>query len=272
LPSPQNEGQVLIRLDIDPTEIDRNQDPDVAIIADAKKGLAALAQRVPRHNRTRESRKDEMAAMKAETERQLAERAPLNLYANALRAAIPDEGILVNEMTQVSYYSYNGYPVYEPRTFITPGYQGTLGYGFNTALGVKVGNPDTPVVSINGDGGFMYGVQELATMAKYQIPLVVVVFNDNAYGNVRRIQDQQFNHRLLASDLHNPNFVQMAESFGIKGYNADGPDALRTTLEKAIAANEPALIEVPMTVMPVPQIPAPPEFAERARAMVAARG
>jgi len=267
------EGQVLIHLDIDPTEIGRNQEPDLGIVADARLGLAGLVQRVPRHNRSRASRADEMAEVKAQSQKKFESLAPLNLYANALRAAIPDDGILVNEMTQVSYFSQQGYPVYAPRTFIGPGYQGTLGFGFNTALGVKVGNPDKAVVSINGDGGFMYGVQELATMAKYQIPLVVVVFNDNAFGNVRRIQDLQFNHRLLASDLHNPDFVKMADSYGIRGYHADGPDALRTTLEKAIQANEPALIEVPMTVMPAPQTAfgAPQELIERSQAILAAR-
>ena len=82
----------------------------------------------------------------------------------------------------------SAFPVYEPRTFVTCGYQGTLGFGFPTALGVKVGNPDKAVVSITGDGGFMFGVQELAAAVQHDIKLVTVVFNNNAFGNVLRDQ------------------------------------------------------------------------------------
>jgi acetolactate synthase-1/2/3 large subunit len=246
------EGQTLIHLDIDPEEVGRNVEPAVGVVADAKKGLAELLRRVPRHNRTRASREDEMAQVKANTKKTLDSLSPLGLYADAIRAELPDEGILVGEMTQVGYYANQGYPVYRPRTFITAGYQGTLGFGFPTALGVKVGNPDTPVVSIAGDGGFMYGVQELATMAQYGIGLVVVVFNDNAYGNVRRTQQTSFGGRLIASDLHNPDFAKMAETFGVRGYKAESPEALRKTLARALAIGEPALIEVPLGVMPNP--------------------
>src|SRR5207253_6499563 len=125
---------------------------------------------------------------------------PQAAYAMAIREALPDDGILVSESTQVGYWAqFGGFPVYHPRTLLTSGYQGTLGYGFATALGAQVGNPDRKVVSINGDGGFMYNVQELSTMAQQQIPLVTVVFNDNAFGNVRRIQTLRFNEHVVAT-------------------------------------------------------------------------
>src|SRR5262249_26540009 len=142
------------------------------------------------------------------------------------------------------------FPVYEPRTYITPGYQGTLGYGFGTALGVQVGNPDRKVVSINGDGGFGYQLSELSTMRKHNIPLVTVVFNDNAYGNVRRTQRQQFNEQVIAVDLHNPDFMKLAESFDVEGMRATSPEELRTCLRTAFASNAPTLIEVPMPEVP----------------------
>ena len=107
-------------------------------------------------------------------------------------------------------------PVYRPRTFITPGYQGTLGWGYATALGVKVARPDCPVVSINGDGGFMFNVQEMATATRHGIAVVAVVFDDGAYGNVRRSQEMRYGNRLIAWDLDNPDFVELAASFGIE--------------------------------------------------------
>ena len=255
------EGQTLIHLDVDDQEVGRNREPSIGIVSDAKAGLTDLLQRTPRHNRHRESREDEMMEVKARTREKLEALSPLGLYADAIRRELPEEGILVNEMTQVGYYSNQGFPVYRPRTFITAGYQGTLGYGFPTALGVKVGNPDTPVVSIAGDGGFMFGVQELATMVQYGINTVVVVFNDGAYGNVRRTQQTSFDGRVIASELHNPDFVMLAESFGMAGHRAESPEALGTTLRRALAADAPALIEVPLGVMPNPfaVFAAPPE-------------
>ena len=109
-----------------------------------------------------------------------------------------------------------------------------------------------PVVSINGDGGFMFTVQELATAVRHRIPLVTVVFNDAAYGNVRRMQIDVHGNRVIGSDLANPDFVKLGESFGILSLRAGGPEALRGALEKALAANEPALIEVPVGDMPFP--------------------
>ena len=265
-PYPTDEGQTVIHIDIDDTELNRNSRPDIGIVADARGSLADLVRRVPRHNKTRESRDDEMAAARATVQEKLAAMSPVSEYAGAIRKALPEEGIFVTEVTQVGYFSNQGFPVYSPRSYIGAGYQGTLGYGFNTALGVKVGNPDRPVVAISGDGGFMYGAQELSTAVRYGINLVTVVFNDGAYGNVRRIQDTQFNHRLIASDLHNPDFVKYAEAFGAQGRRAETPEQLTTQVEEALKAEAPALIEVPLGVMPNPfaMFAPPPEMMERA--------
>jgi acetolactate synthase I/II/III large subunit len=246
----------VIRAEIDPEEVDRNYPSDVALIGDARHTARELLDRVPKHNRSRESRERELSALK-EAQHKSFEALPLQRgYANAIREALPDDGILVSESTQVGYLAQmGGFPVYEPRTFVTSGYQGTLGYGFATALGVQVGNPDRKVVSINGDGGFMYNVQELSTQAQQKIPLVTVVFNDNAYGNVRRIQQQRYGGRLIASDLKNPSFARLAELFDVAGYRANNPDELRRTLKRALDSNQPALIEVPMP--PTTDLPSP---------------
>ncbi|MBM3139769.1 MAG: thiamine pyrophosphate-binding protein [Chloroflexi bacterium] len=240
-------GAQLIQVDVDPEEVGRNRAPTLGIAADAKAALAGLVARVPRHNRARASREAELRAIRGEARRRWSEATVQAGYGMVLREELPDDGILVSESTQVGYWCNGGaFPVYEPRTFLTSGYQGTLGYGFATALGAQVGNADRKVVSINGDGGFMYNVQELSTMAQQRIPLVTVVFNDNAYGNVRRIQTLRFNEHVIATELHNPDLVALAEAFGVAGYRAEGPEAFRTTLRAALAAGEPALIEVPM--------------------------
>ena len=242
--------QAIIHLDIDPTEIGRHQPVTVGIEADAAAGLWALAERVGTYNRSRPSRKDELTTFKEGAAARINGVQPQAGYALAIRAEVPDEGIVVPEFTQVGYWSFIGLPIYRPNTFLTPGYQGTLGYGFTTAMGAKVGRPDLPVVSINGDGGFGFTCNELSTLVQHDIRLVAIVFNDNAYGNVRRIQDEQYGGRIIASDLVNPNYQKLADAYGIAGRRAETPDALRVQLREALKADEPTLIEVPVSVMP----------------------
>ena len=169
---------------------------------------------------------------------------PQMAYLNILREVLPANAIVTDELSQVGFASWYGFPIYEPRTFITSGYQGTLGSGFPTALGAKVANPDKPVVAITGDGGFMFGVQELATAVQFNIGVVTLVFNNNAYGNVRRDQIQRFDGRVVASDLVNPDFVKLAESFGVAATRVTSPDGFRPALEKALAHGGPYLIDV----------------------------
>lgn len=193
-----------------------------------------------------------MLALKAEMAARVAKLEPQLSYINAMRAELPEDGIYVDELTQVGYVSHFTMPVYQPRTFLSTAYQGTLGWGFAAAIGAKLACPDKPVLSIAGDGGFMFNVQELSTAVRHQVPVVVVVFNDGAYGNVRRIQRDQYDGHTIASDLLNPDFVKLAESFGAMGLKADSPEALRPALRRAFAANGPVLIEVPCDPMPSP--------------------
>ncbi|MDQ3693679.1 MAG: thiamine pyrophosphate-binding protein [Chloroflexota bacterium] len=245
-------GKTLIHIDIDPEELVRNRVPDVGIEADAKLGLAALAEGIERHNISRPSRRAELMELKRAVAARLGAIAPQAEYALAIRRALPRDGVFVSEMTQIGYWSNFGFPVYEPLTYITPGYQGTLGYGFPTALGAKVAKPGVPVVSVNGDGGFGFCLNELATMAQHQIAAVVLVFDDNAYGNVLRIQQEQFDGRTIASTLVNPDYRKLAESFGIAGRLAETPAALERQLTDSFKADEPTLIHIPVGSMPNP--------------------
>lgn len=245
-------GRTVIQMDIDGAEIGRNYPVTVGIEADAKAGLAALVDLVGPVSGGRASRSSELEALKQGVAARARAVGPQAEYALAIREALPDEAIFVSEMTQVGYWTNFAFPVYEPRTYITPGYQGTLGYGFPTALGAKVAHPDRPVVSVNGDGGFGFCLNELSTMARHNIAAIAIVFSDDAFGNVRRIQQEQFGGRTIASDLLNPDFLKLAQAFGVAGRRAESPDALRTAVEESVRADEPTLIAVPIGTVPNP--------------------
>lgn len=165
-------------------------------------------------------------------------------FLQAMRRVLPRDAIVTDDLCQAAYASWYGFPVYEPRSFISSGYQGNLGSGFPTALGVKAAHPDRVVVAIAGDGGFMFGAQELATAAQYGLGVIVVLFNNNAYGNVLRDQAEQFDGRLTASKLQNPDFPAFARSFGVGASQVQSPEQLASALEAAMADGGPRLIEV----------------------------
>jgi acetolactate synthase-1/2/3 large subunit len=242
----------LIRVEIDAEEMVRHRAPTLPLLGDAAPTVRRLVERVARHNRKRPGYKEELARLKAEVRAEIAAMQPQVAYLDAIRAELPAEGIFVDEFTQVGYMSRLAFPVYGPRTYLSFGYQGALGAGYAMALGAKVAKPDVPVVSINGDGGFMFNVQELATAVQFQIPVVAIVFNDGAYGNVRRMQKEDYGNRLIASDLRNPDFVKLAESHGAVALKARSPEELRPVLRRALKEKGPTLIEVPMGETPAP--------------------
>jgi acetolactate synthase-1/2/3 large subunit len=242
----------LIKIDIDPEEHGRSAQPVVSLVADARDALQALVPEVEKHNRIRASRESEMLALKAATAKKSAYLEPQLSYIKVIREEMPDDAIFVEEVTQIGFVSKVAMPVYRPRSYIAPGYQGTLGWGVATALGVKVANPDKPVVAVTGDGGFMFNVQELATAVQQQIGVVFLLFNDGAYGNVRRMQKELYGGRLIASDLHNPDFVKLAEAFGAQGLRAGSLEELRLALRQGMATSGPTLVEIPVGEMPSP--------------------
>jgi acetolactate synthase-1/2/3 large subunit len=243
----------IIRIDADPEEPERLRRPAVALIGDAKPILRRLLDVLPAHNSRRPSRNDEMQQRQAKMRTRLQKLAPQIAWLEAVRAELPEEGIFVDEVTQIGFAARLVMPFYKPRTFLSPGYQDNLGWGFATALGAQHARSDVPVVAISGDGGFLYTASELATAIRHRIALVTLVFVDGAFGNVRRIQEERYGNRLIACDLANPDFVRFAESFGAKAERARTPQELRIALRRAFATREgPTLIEVPVGPMPSP--------------------
>ena len=242
----------IVRVDADREEPARLRKPKVALIGDAAPTLRQLIDALAKTNARRPSRRDEMLERQAKWRERFKKLSPQLAFVDVIRAELPEDGIYVDEVTQVGFAARLAFPAYKPRTFLSPGYQDNLGWGYATALGAQCARPDVPVVSINGDGGFLYTGNELATAMRHRIPLVAVVFADGAFGNVRRIQQEQFGNRVIASDLANPDFVKYAESFGASARRARTPQELGAALKAAIAAREPALIEVPVGPMPSP--------------------
>lgn len=243
----------VIHVNADPEEPARALTPAVALIGDAKPILRRLLDVLPAHNRARKPRTEEMQERQARMSQRFAKLEPQIAILEAIRAELPEDGIFVDEVTQVGFVARLAMPVYRPRTFLSPGYQDNLGWGFATALGAQDARRDVPVLSITGDGGFLYTANEMATAVRHRIPLVTVVFVDGAFGNVRRIQEEQYGNRLIACDLANPDFVKFAESFGAAAERVSTPQALRAALRRGFARRDgPTLIEMPVGAMPSP--------------------
>jgi len=239
--APWPAGLKIARIDIDAAE-HRRLTVDVAIVADAADGARALAAAVAKNAGT--DRRAAIAAAKATALAKISKAQPQYSLVEAIREAVGEDGLIVDEVTQVAYIAWYGLPVYKPRTMITSGFNGTLGYGFPTALGVKVANPDRPVVSICGDGGFLFGGSDLATAMQFGINLVTVVVNNASYGNVLRDQQRLFDGRHSGSVLTNPDFVAYGRAFGVGTWRVEDAVGLKRALAEAIGSNAPALIEV----------------------------
>jgi acetolactate synthase-1/2/3 large subunit len=250
-----SEHAKLIMVDADPASLGEPRRPDLAIVGDARLFLTALGRsllKTPAHGSNEPWGVDGVAKARAWAEEQLAPIEPQMSLLKAVRAAMPDQGMLITDLTQVAYAARVGFPFYAPRSNLTAGYQGTLGLSLPLAMGAKVAAPERAAVVFCGDGGFLWNVQELATARQYGIGVVAVVFNDNAYGNVRRTQQDTFGGRVVGTTLHNPDLVALAKSFHISGLRAESAKDLEVTLRQALAGGEPAIIEVPIGDVPSP--------------------
>jgi acetolactate synthase-1/2/3 large subunit len=241
-----DERLAIVHIDVDAEELTRISTPTVAVHADAKLALQALLAELGGCAGERSSREQELSTLKTRMRADFERIQPQVAILDVIREALGEDGILVDEITQTGYASWYAFPVYSPRTLITSGYAGNLGYGYATAVGVKVASPDRRVVAISGDGGFMFNGLELATAVKYGLNLVSIVFADAALTNVARAQAQKYGGRVIGTELVNPDFVRFAESFGAVGLRARDPLELRACLARAFDVRGPVVIEMPL--------------------------
>ena len=239
----------LIRIDIDPTQIVKPIEADMAFVTSAQLGLEALDAALAKRDTTPVAW-TEAAPIRDDANARLADLEPLAGYCDAIRAALPRDGIIFADVTRFTVFARFAMPIYEPRSFFMPGYQATLGWAYPAALGGKVARPDRKVVAICGDGGFMFTVQELATAVHHKIPVVVIVFDNSAYGNVKTIQANNYGGRHIAVELTNPDFVAMAESYGMMADRVTDPSQLEDVLRRHLDADQPSLITIPMAEAP----------------------
>jgi acetolactate synthase-1/2/3 large subunit len=243
-------GQRLVHIDVDPDQIGRNAPADVAVAGDARRTLEALLAALDRRFPRRASRAGVVGAMRDRTEAALRSVGPQAAMIDALRAGMPDDALVVADTTTVAYMSHMLLPVFEPRSYFSTSYMGTLGFGYPAALGVKYGRPDRPVVTITGDGGFLFAATEMATAVQHGIHTVTVLFDDGAYGNSNRDQRENYAGKEYGTLLRNPDWVQFAGSFGVEAEVVPQVDRLADAVRAACSADRSVLIVHPMERLP----------------------
>jgi thiamine pyrophosphate-dependent acetolactate synthase large subunit-like protein len=239
--------QALIQIDLDPRTIGRMHVPALGIVGDARDGLSGILATLPAGAPA--ARWDWTALRRARDARSPRYTTVVDGLLRALREAVPADGIFVGDQTCLNYWMEWHLPILAPRTFLYPIGSATLGYGVPAAIGAKVAQPDRPVVVVVGDGGLLFTGAELATAAKYRLPVVFVVMNDQDYGAIRYLQARLYG-RTGEHALVGPDVLALARAFGVEAYRAPDDDALRSTLDKALALGGPALVEVPVAVEP----------------------
>ena len=256
LGNPAGESSTLVNTNIDDGELTRIQSTTIPLHGDARATIEALIPYLVEAGAgERPSPAEAVAAARSLIAYyDIRLREPQYPVMEAMQKGIPEDAFIVWNVTQFGYYARTHYRVNQPKTYIDSGYSFNLGYGFPTALGVKVAKPDRPVLCVTGDGGFMFNASELSTAVKYGINLVTVVFRNDSYGNVACDLDEFF-QGTYGTDLHNPDFVKFAESFGAVGMRAEDPMELETLIPLALERNAPAVIDVPFGEMPIPRAP-----------------
>ena len=236
----------LIRVDVDPDELILNAQPSLGIVGDAAlaaEGIATLLAGEDFRGDGFGASQVQAAKHDARANAFGADRLP---YLDALRRAVPRDGIVAWDMTMMSYAAIGLFPAYEPRTFQFPAGYGTLGYALPAAIGAKIGRPDTAVVAVCGDGGFQFTMQEVATAVSERLGLPIVIFNDSTYSAVKDAQRSSRDGRYLAVDLINPDYVALARAYAIPGVRAESPAALEAAVVEALERDLPTIIDVPI--------------------------
>ena len=256
LGNPAGESSTLVNINIDDSELTRVQANAIPLHGDAEATIEALLPFVLEAGAgNRPSPAEAVAAARrliAYYDIQLKE--PQYAIVDAIRNGVPQDAFAVWDVSLLGFYARTHWRVSHPKTYIDSGYSFNVGYAFPTALGVKVAKPDSPVVCLVGDGGFMFNASELSTAVKYGINVVTVVFRNDSYGNVARDMDEAFGGT-YDTDLHNPDFVKFAESFGVTAMRATDPMELETLIPRALECEAPVVIDAPTGDLPIPPAP-----------------
>ncbi len=256
LGNPAGEASTLVNINIDDTELTRVQSNTIPLHGDARATIEALLPFLTEAGAgERPSPVEAVSAARcliAYYDIRLKE--PQYPILETIQNSIPEDAFIVWDITQFGYYARTHYQVKHPKTYIDSGYSYNLGFSFPTALGAKVAQPDRPVVCIVGDGGFMFNSSELSTAVKYGINVTTIIFRNDSYGNVARDLEESFTGA-YETDLHNPDFVKFAESFGAVGMRASDPTELGTLIPLALERQAPVVIDVPFGDMPIPRAP-----------------
>ena len=256
LGNPAGEASTLVNINIDDAELTRIQSNTIPLHGDARATIEALLPYLLEAQAgERPSPTEAVAAARsliAYYDIRLKE--PQYAVLEAMQKCIPEDAFIVWDITQFGYYARTHYKVNHPKTYIDSGYSFNLGYAYPTALGAKVARPDRQVICMAGDGGFMFNASELSTAVRYGINVITIIFRNDSYGNVARDLDEAFGGT-YETDLHNPDFVRFAESFGAVGMRADDPMELDTLIPLAMERQAPVIIDVPFGDMPIPRAP-----------------
>jgi acetolactate synthase-1/2/3 large subunit len=242
--------QRLVQIDADAGQIGRHHPAELALAGDARRTLSALRDELAERAGRRPSRAAETTAVRRTVEEQIRAVGPQGRIVDALRAGLPEDGLLVCDTTTVAYACHMLFPVSEPRSYFSTSYMGTLGFGYPASLGVKYARPDRPVVTVSGDGGFLYAATEMATAVQHGIHTVTVVFDDGAYGNSNRDQRERYGGLEYGTLLRNPDWVAFARAFGVDGIRVDDLDRLPAVMREALAHDGSTVIAVPMDRLP----------------------
>lgn len=239
----------LVHLDADPAVIGRNYAPEVGIVGDARLGLAAILKQVEGGKadpafveRARQARDDARASIRRDIG------PDYEAIMDAMREALPRDAVIVRDPTVPAYLWGNRlFPIYEPRTSIYPT-SAAIGPALPLAIGAAIG-AGRPAVVIQGDGGFMLNIAELATAVQHAVPVIVCVFNDGGYGVLRTIQARSFEGRQTGVDLATPDFAALARAMGMPGESVSGVEAFRSAIRRAVDSGGPYLLDIDMSVL-----------------------
>jgi acetolactate synthase-1/2/3 large subunit len=243
----------IIHIDIDSAEIGKNVDVEIPLVADAKRTLEAIYRQIIQGlAKKKESLwfdrvQDVKNQFKGEVNQNEGDLKPKRLLTE-LRKLLPENAIITTEVGQNQMWATLHFKAYKPRSFISSGGLGTMGFGFPAALGAKVACPDSLVVDIAGDGSFIMTSQDLACSVMENIPVIVIVLNNSMLGMVAQWQRFFYGRRYTSVELGRiPDFVKLAESYGAQGFRVGSIKEFSSAVKKAIKSDVTTVIDVPIS-------------------------